>query len=369
MATMQCFHLDIASRISLLGIVAGIVIAILVPALNEMQVFKAHPDFLVKLNPYSDSKQQTLSITNIGLVQAKKLSVYVLANDTIRMENQSCFELTANSVIDVKTVRLDFERMSTGMLCDVGFTSDSKIGGFIITSEDSPARAYFPTVEKPGSIPSDVNTVVFKDAKQIVQPIYDLLMLGVVIEIIGTSTTFVIANLDRKRRLKKLEFEENKVMNSLDKYNKESSLLYEKFLFEELPEKIQSRFDVLHIGILEQKCKLDEIKTKKKIKKKLDGEIEEYFKTWREFEEKSIQLLKQEKIPIVGYTTIMEITDKIIENKKIEPTTLDSLNSIFDYRDKLTIGLAKATKKEINKNIEAVKKLSESLFYQKRSAI
>lgn len=338
---------------------------ILVLALSEMHIFQPYPDYeiTVKINS-AENHQQTLSIKNIGLIQTKKVTVHTLSNDNIKMENQSCFELTSNSTVDAKTIKLDFERMSTGMLCDINFITDNKIVGFIITSEDSPTSAYFATIDS-----SNTNTVIFKNTKQIVQIAYNWVMLAIIIEIIGVSASFVINQQNRKKRLQILEIENNEIVSSVNRYVEEFSLLYERLLLDEtLPQRLRARLETLQIKILEQKLKLDENKSKRKFRKKQYDKLKEYFKAWEEFERKIISFTNREKIVIDADITINQIINKINERGKIDRESFVSLKSLMEYRNKVILGSTKITE-EFNNNIQKIKELTETLFVQNKSAV
>ncbi|MGI0021821.1 MAG: hypothetical protein ACRD9Q_03070 [Nitrososphaeraceae archaeon] len=349
----------------LIAIIIGLAGTIFGGLLSDMQFFKIYPNFDVWTVSVSNNNTnlETLTVINKERIQAKNALIHVLSNGILKVNDSLCLEGSFPYNSSKNIFRIDFGKMSAGIICRVGFESplNVTITRVVITADDSPGREYFPAQKQESQSGNATLTfVTFKEEVGTTR-FFDLMMLIAIVELISIISLLVYRQVITRKMRKELEIVENEIKNSLEKTKEEYDTINKSTILQEAtPPYLRNRMDSLRDRIIAEKRNLDEVRSKMTTYRGLHKLTGEFFEEWSNLENQLILLAHRHNVEI-QIPSAYSIAEQLLGQNLINQDFFDKLSKLRKFRNNLAHGLARATKSELETVITNLKELIDSL--------
>jgi len=204
-------------------IAVALSISLISGLITYLHLFVLAPDFLVTMRTYSEPPMQheDLTITNIGKAQAKNANIIVESPDALTSVTSRCFEGNFTRVNAGSTFRVEFDRISTNVRCQISFDSsnDQGIQGIIITADNMDGFEYYPTSQGQGTqaiamavtnaneTPSGFKEVTFTTEGKELQIVYVTMLIIFVPSLAALLIVFYIRHRKHQRKISEAKTE------------------------------------------------------------------------------------------------------------------------------------------------------------------
>ncbi len=351
--------------LTIIAIVAGLGGSIIVVVLTDMRVFQVYPDFDVKasIDETVQNRSQNLIVENIGRVQAKAATIYILSNNPMKINDEFCLESESHSNVKKDIFELSFAKMSTGLPCAITFDSqkNTEIKSVIIIADDSPGRTFLPA-SKTSQPLTNMTTIIFSETGYYKQRLYDISMSLIIFELASAIFVFVYMQWRRKKLRKIYEISEKEVRDKLEKEWAELDFLNKSTILQEfISPKLKERIFSLQERVIADARDLDEITSKINSYRSLHKKIEEFFEKWTRIESQLIVLAGKYQIDILGESSPSIIIEELQRRGFIPESVMTEFESLHKFRNMLAHGMIKTNSKMLDDKNSRLDKLWSEL--------
>jgi hypothetical protein len=324
-------------------IVVAVSISLISGLITYLQLFVLAPDFQVTLGTYSEPAKQheNLTITNIGKAQAKNANIVVESHDPLTLVGRRCFEGNFKTISPGNSFRVEFDRLSTNVHCQISFDSSANQGiqRVIITADNMAGFEYFPrgqdqrmqanttAVTNVNGTTSGSTEVTFTTEDKELKVVYCIILISFVVSLAALLLVFYIRHRRKQRKIREKETERK---NELTEREKElrSELTHLRHLSALYSRNIKSSTDGNFVNALE----VESFSQLQKQITSLETELEEiqselgapnlhepigkFFSEWGPFELQLQTLAERSKIDISQRSNIYKMAKELQSSKK-----------------------------------------------------
>lgn len=359
--------------ITIFTIMIGIITPISILYLNDAGTFRSLPIFDVKAELETEDEPLTkLTITNIGSSQAKDVAVYIEGTKDTELIEKNCVEGTFPINQSENIIVINFNRMSSNVICTVIYTNsqNSDPDKVTITGKEIPGQKFkifwLDDWDKPLVSSAKTNT------KSVISILMDNPGIFLVIEIVVLSPITFVIRIKQKKHRKELESKVEMLLDKILKTDKEFVIIKK---IQNNDAESQLRKNELYHEIINTKRELDSTKSKIFLlaKRKQWISLQNYFKIivaikkldmffddWRKLERQIIRLA-EEKEQVQDDTSISATAKLLHQNGDLETEFMGKYENALKFRNTLAHGTIKLSDLKIKNEIDQLKKLQKEL--------
>lgn len=335
----------------------------LVPIINESQIFKANPEFEAMYTPniINSTQIESVSILNVGKIQAKNAELVIRSNDEITLKKIECPESISNDFKQGHSFKLEFPRFSTKIFCDLDFESsvEGNIYNIVIFSDNAPGYRHIFTKDVKNDAQNATNIDIISDyVDQLFfgdyQPNpFDLILVATfTYSVVAVSSSYFIIRRRRQNRQRKATNSRlTEIQNTIQELNNERKIIETAIKETNMRTPWIERLDSIENKLNKLSFEKDQLTGIISSDIDLQRDVGKFFTNWGILEQQLQRSVLKDKDPKTKpwFRDVLNMLD----DSKLKHEYINDLQRLRVFRNDLAHGVIDPSRKELkNMNVK-----------------